>query len=179
MVGVHLNSGKTLIGEAAAIAALASGKRAFYTTPLKALSNQKLREFSSKFGSDQVGLITGDGNYKSDANIVVMTAEIFRNMLYTDAKRAEQGRGEHDGPGDENRLNSVEYVILDEVHYLNDPYRGTTWEEIIIYCPSHIKVICLSATVANSQQLSDWISEVSEIDKAYRRLMIAPLLSPP
>ena len=142
-------SGKTLIGEYAIHRALARGNRVFYTTPLKALSNQKLRDFRDMFGSEQVGLLTGDVSINRDAPILVMTTEIFRNMLYG-TPIGEVGTS----------LVNVEAVVLDECHYMNDRQRGTVWEESIIYCPSEIQLVALSATVANSDQLTDWIHQV-------------------
>ncbi len=142
-------SGKTLIGEYAIYRALAHGKRVFYTTPLKALSNQKLRDFRERFGAEQVGLLTGDVSIHRDAPILVMTTEIFRNMLYG-TPIGQVGTS----------LVDVEAVVLDECHYMNDRQRGTVWEESIIYCPPGIQLVALSATIANSDQLTDWISEV-------------------
>ncbi|MEH1827836.1 MAG: RNA helicase [Nostoc sp.] len=142
-------SGKTLVGEYAIYRALARGKRVFYTTPLKALSNQKLRDFREKFGFDQVGLLTGDASIHRDAPILVMTTEIFRNMLYG-TPIGQVGIS----------LVDVEAVILDECHYMNDRQRGTVWEESIIYCPREVQLAALSATVANSDQLTDWLNRV-------------------
>jgi superfamily II RNA helicase len=142
-------SGKTLIGEYAIHRALRQNGRVFYTTPLKALSNQKYRDFRAEFGDDNVGLLTGDISINRDAPIVVMTTEIFRNMLYG-TRIGEVGTS----------MIGVEAVVLDECHYMNDKQRGTVWEESIIYCPPHIQLVALSATVANSQQLTDWISAV-------------------
>ncbi|MBD2198263.1 MULTISPECIES: DEAD/DEAH box helicase [Calothrix] len=142
-------SGKTLVGEYAIYRALARGKRVFYTTPLKALSNQKLRDFREKFGFEQVGLLTGDASINRDAPILVMTTEIFRNMLY----------GTPIGQVGISLVN-VEAVVLDECHYMNDRQRGTVWEESIIYCPREVQLVALSATVANSDQLTDWLNRV-------------------
>ena len=142
-------SGKTLIGEYAIHAALAGGRRVFYTTPLKALSNQKLRDFRQQFGDENVGLLTGDTSVNRDAPILVMTTEIFRNMLYG-TPIGEVGTS----------LTDVEVVVLDECHYMNDRQRGTVWEESIVYCPAGVQLVALSATVANSQQLTDWIHKV-------------------
>jgi superfamily II RNA helicase len=139
-------SGKTLIGEYAIWRALEQGKRVFYTTPLKALSNQKLRDFRSQFGAERVGLVTGDLCINRDAPVLVMTTEIFRNILYGTLT---------DQP--ETVLHNVEAVVLDECHYMNDRQRGTVWEESIIYCPAQIQLIALSATIANATQLTDWI----------------------
>ncbi len=142
-------SGKTLVGEYAIHRALAMGKRVFYTTPLKALSNQKLRDFQETFGEENVGLLTGDSSVNRDAPVVVMTTEIFRNMLYG-TTIGEVGTS----------LRDVQAVVLDECHYMNDRQRGTVWEESVIYCPPEIQLVGLSATVANGGQLTDWISEV-------------------
>ncbi|WP_026735256.1 DEAD/DEAH box helicase [Fischerella sp. PCC 9605] len=142
-------SGKTLVGEYAIYRALARGKRVFYTTPLKALSNQKLRDFREQFGFDFVGLLTGDASINRDAPIVVMTTEIFRNMLYG-TPIGQVGIS----------LTDVEAVVLDECHYMNDRQRGTVWEESIIYCPREVQLVALSATVANSEQLTDWLNQV-------------------
>lgn len=142
-------SGKTLVGEYAIYRALARGKRVFYTTPLKALSNQKLRDFREKFGFDAVGLLTGDASINRDAPILVMTTEIFRNMLYG-TPIGQVGIS----------LVDVEAVVLDECHYMNDRQRGTVWEESIIYCPREVQLVALSATVANSDQLTDWLNRV-------------------
>ena len=142
-------AGKTCIAEHAIHKALETGKRIFYTTPLKALSNQKYSDFARKYGAENVGLLTGDSSINRDGKIVVMTTEVFRNMLY----------GTNFGSVTDN-LRDVKYVVLDEVHYMNDEQRGTVWEESIIYCPPDIQIIALSATVANSQALTDWINTV-------------------
>ena len=142
-------SGKTLIGEYAIYRALYQAKRVFYTTPLKALSNQKLRDFREQFGEDKVGLLTGDISVNREAPILVMTTEIFRNMLYG-TPIGEVGTS----------MQGVESVVLDECHYMNDRQRGTVWEESIIYCPPEVQLLALSATVANSDQLTDWIHKV-------------------
>lgn len=142
-------AGKTVIAEHAIHRAIENGHRVFYTTPLKALSNQKYGDFSSKYGINNVGLLTGDTSINRDAQIVVMTTEVFRNMLY----------GTNFGSVTDNMKN-VKYVILDEVHYMNDEQRGTVWEESIIYCPTNIQIVALSATVANAAELTDWINTV-------------------
>jgi superfamily II RNA helicase len=140
-------SGKTVIAEFAANKAINDGKKLFYTTPLKALSNQKYFDFKAQFGDQNVGLLTGDLSFNRDARIVVMTTEVFRNMLY--------GVRE-----DSSLLANVGYVVLDECHFMNDADRGTVWEESIIYCPLTTQIIALSATVANAQELTDWIHHV-------------------
>ena len=142
-------AGKTVIAQHAIHRALEEGKRVFYTTPLKALSNQKFYDFGEKYGSDKVGLLTGDTSINRNGQIVVMTTEVFRNMLY----------GTNFGAVADN-MKDVKYVVLDEVHYMNDEQRGTVWEESIIYCPTNVQIIALSATVANSQELTDWINTV-------------------
>ena len=141
-------SGKTLLGEFAIFRALSHQSRVFYTTPLKALSNQKFRDFSIQFGRNNVGLLTGDVSINREAPVLVMTTEIFRNMLY----------GEFDDS--EDPLLNLESVVLDECHYMNDPQRGTVWEETIIHCPSRTQIIALSATISNSDQLRNWINIV-------------------
>lgn len=152
-------SGKTLIGEYAIRRALAANEahpdqsapshRVFYTTPLKALSNQKLRDFREQFGEENVGLLTGDISINRDAPILVMTTEIFRNMLYG-TPIGQVGTS----------VEGVDVVVLDECHYMNDSQRGTVWEESIIYCPPNIQLVALSATIDNSGQLTDWIADV-------------------
>ncbi|MBY0552787.1 MAG: DEAD/DEAH box helicase [Candidatus Obscuribacterales bacterium] len=141
-------SGKTVIAEYAVEMALEQNRRCYYTTPLKALSNQKFSDFKKKYGDDKVGLLTGDISINRDAPVVVMTTEVFRNMLY----------GTHLGAVDKN-LAQVSHVVLDECHYMNDAERGTVWEESIIYCPPGIQLVALSATVANAQELTDWIDQ--------------------
>ena len=149
VVSAPTGSGKTLVGEYAIHRALAHGRKVFYTTPLKALSNQKLRDFREQFGADKVGLLTGDLSLNREAQVVVMTTEIFRNMLYAEIDRP-----------DNDPLEGVEAVVLDECHYMNDSQRGTVWEESIIHCPPAIQLVALSATVANAGQLTDWIERV-------------------
>ncbi|MBR1618192.1 DEAD/DEAH box helicase, partial [bacterium] len=158
-------AGKTCIAQSAINFALKEGKRIFYTTPLKALSNQKYYDFSKLYGEDKTGLLTGDTSINRDAQIVVMTTEVFRNMLY----------GTTFGSIKDN-LKDVKYVVLDEVHYMNDESRGTVWEESIIYCPVNIQIIALSATVKNSKQLTDWINTVhSKTELVYTDFRPVPL----
>lgn len=142
-------AGKTVIAQHAINNALKQGCRIFYTTPLKALSNQKFYDFCEQYGADKVGLLTGDTSINRGAQIVIMTTEVFRNMLY----------GTNFGAVADN-LKDVRYVVLDEVHYMNDEQRGTVWEESIIYCPTNIQIIALSATVANCDELTNWINTV-------------------
>ncbi|KAI3824944.1 hypothetical protein L1987_06417 [Smallanthus sonchifolius] len=150
VVSAPTSAGKTLIAEAAAVATVARGKRLFYTTPLKALSNQKFREFCDAFGEDNVGLLTGDSAINRDALVLIMTTEILRNMLYQSVGIMSSESG----------LFNVDVIVLDEVHYLSDISRGTVWEEIVIYCPKEVQLICLSATVANPDELSGWINQI-------------------
>jgi superfamily II RNA helicase len=141
-------SGKTVIAEYAVELAIRGGSRCFYTTPLKALSNQKLHDLQKKYGEHRVGLLTGDTSINRDAPVVVMTTEVFRNMLYGTAM------------GDVSKsLHNVAFVILDECHYMNDAERGTVWEESIIYSPPEIQLVALSATVANAAELTEWIDQ--------------------
>ncbi len=154
-------SGKTVVAEHAIDLALKRNLRCFYTTPLKALSNQKYADFKEKFGHDKVGLLTGDISIDSQAPILVMTTEVYRNMLYSTLNDSSLGG-----------LGSVNFVILDECHYMNDAQRGTVWEESIIYSPKHIKLIALSATIANSEDLNNWLSAVhgpSKLILSYHR----------
>jgi ATP-dependent RNA helicase HelY len=144
LVCAPTGSGKTVVADYAVSRALASRTRAFYTTPLKALSNQKLGELASAYGTANVGLLTGDVSHRPDAPVVVMTTEVLRNMLFSD-------------PGG---LSDLGLVVLDEVHYLQDPYRGSVWEEVLILCPRNIVFVCLSATVSNASELAAWMSEI-------------------
>lgn len=141
-------AGKTAIAEYAVAMAIKDNKRCYYTTPLKALSNQKFHDFQLAYGAENVGLLTGDTSINRDAPIVVMTTEVFRNMLY----------GTIFGEVKQN-LRNVAYVVLDECHYMNDAERGTVWEESIIYAPRGLQLIALSATIANAQELTNWIDE--------------------
>jgi superfamily II RNA helicase len=139
-------SGKTLIGELAIYCSIMKQQQLIYTTPLKALSNQKFHEFSRRFGSDRVGLCTGDVVVNSQAPIVVMTTEVFRNQLYSSGDRYSTG------------FENVFTVVLDEFHFMNDPERGTVWEESIISCPSTLNVLALSATIGNAPELCAWMT---------------------
>ncbi len=143
VVTAPTGAGKTLIAEAAIHLALARGERAFYTAPIKALSNQKYSDLSQAYGSSRVGLLTGDNVINGDAEIVVMTTEVLRNMIYADS----------------NRLEKVGIVVLDEVHYLQDRSRGAVWEEVIIHCPQNVQLVCLSATVSNNEEFAAWVRE--------------------
>ncbi|NDD29488.1 MAG: DEAD/DEAH box helicase, partial [Proteobacteria bacterium] len=142
-------AGKTVVAEYATHRALAHGHRCFYTTPLKALSNQKFFDFRDRLGSDQVGLLTGDVSVQRDASLVVMTTEVYRNMLY----------GTTLGEVTRN-LRDVRYVVLDECHFMNDVERGTVWEESVIYSPPPVQLVALSATIANAEELRDWMTAV-------------------
>jgi ATP-dependent RNA helicase HelY len=140
MVAAPTGSGKTVVAEFGIYDAFRRASRVIYTAPIKALSNQKFRDLRTIYGND-VGLLTGDVSENRDARIIVMTTEILRNMLLQ-------------SPWE---LDDVETVIFDEIHYLADPERGTTWEESIILCPDHIQLICLSATVTNATEIAGWI----------------------
>lgn len=149
VVSAPTGSGKTAIAEFVIEEALKGKERVFYTTPLKALSNQKFHDFQKKFGMNNVGILTGDVAVNREAQILVMTTEIYRNMLY----------GTVLGTIDEN-LKKLRYLVLDECHYMNDPERGTVWEESIIYSPPNIQILALSATISNAKELTDWITKV-------------------
>lgn len=140
IVTAPTGAGKTLVAEAAVDLFLRAGRRSFYTTPLKALSNQKFRDFVARYGPERVGLLTGDNTINGDAPVVVMTTEVLRNMIYAGTD-----------------LGQVSVVVLDEVHYLQDRFRGAVWEEVIIHAPAHIQMIALSASVANAGEFTDWI----------------------
>jgi ATP-dependent RNA helicase HelY len=142
LVAAPTGSGKTVVAEFAVERALEQGRKAFYTTPLKALSNQKYGDFVARYGAARVGLLTGDNSINGEAPIVVMTTEILRNMLY------ERSR----------TLDDLDVVVVDEVHYLQDPYRGAVWEEILIHLPPSVSVVCLSATVSNAEEFGEWLT---------------------
>jgi ATP-dependent RNA helicase HelY len=141
LVAAPTGSGKTVVAEFAVERALDGGRKAFYTTPLKALSNQKFGDFVARYGASKVGLLTGDNSINSEAPIVVMTTEVLRNMIYERS----------------STLDGLGCVVMDEVHYLQDPYRGAVWEEILIHLPLTVPVVCLSATISNAEQFGEWI----------------------
>lgn len=144
LVAAPTGSGKTLIAEYGIARARSMKRRAFYTTPIKALSNQKFRDLGELYGSHNVGLVTGDNAINSDAPVVVMTTEVLRNMIYASSER----------------LDDLGVVILDEVHYLQDAYRGPVWEEVIIQLDPTVQLVCLSATVSNANEVGEWLSTV-------------------
>ncbi len=144
LVAAPTGAGKTVVGEFAAFYALRQGKKCFYTTPIKALSNQKFAEFVAKFGEDRVGLLTGDTSINGDADILVMTTEVLRNMLYASS----------------STLTNLGAVVMDEVHYLADKFRGAVWEEVLIHLMESVQVISLSATVSNAEEFGQWLGEV-------------------
>ncbi|MGY1616470.1 DEAD/DEAH box helicase [Geodermatophilus sp. SYSU D00691] len=144
LVCAPTGAGKTVVGEFAVHKALAEGRKAFYTTPIKALSNQKYNDLVDRYGEKQVGLLTGDNAINGDAPVVVMTTEVLRNMLYADSPAI-------DGLG---------YVVMDEVHYLADRFRGAVWEEVIIHLPQSVTLVSLSATVSNAEEFADWLVTV-------------------
>ena len=144
VVAAPTGSGKTVVDEYAIARALAEGGKVFYTTPLKALSNQKFGDLVRRHGAGLVGLLTGDNAINGDAPVVVMTTEVLRNMIYAGS----------------STLHGLRYVVLDEVHYLQNAYRGPVWEEVIIHTPPTVDLVCLSATVSNAEELADWIRTV-------------------
>ena len=144
LVAAPTGAGKTVVGEFAAHLALKLGKKCFYTTPIKALSNQKYSEFVAMFGEDRVGLLTGDTSINGEADVLVMTTEVLRNMLYAGS----------------NTLTNLGYVVMDEVHYLADKFRGAVWEEVLIHLMESVQVISLSATVSNAEEFGEWLGEV-------------------
>jgi len=144
LVAAPTGSGKTLVGEFAVHLALQQGRKCFYTAPIKALSNQKFNDLVDRYGADQVGLLTGDNSINGEAPIVVMTTEVLRNMLYAGSRTLE-GLG---------------FVVMDEVHYLADRFRGAVWEEVIIHLPESVALVSLSATVSNAEEFGDWLATV-------------------
>ena len=144
LVAAPTGAGKTVVGEFAVHLALAQGRKAFYTTPIKALSNQKYNDLVRRHGAADVGLLTGDTTVNGEAPVVVMTTEVLRNMLYA-------GSSTLDGLG---------YVVMDEVHYLADRFRGPVWEEVIIHLPDDVQLVSLSATVSNAEEFGDWLTMV-------------------
>lgn len=143
LVAAPTGAGKTVVGEFATHLAVRRGHRAFYTTPIKALSNQKFVDLQTRFGESNVGLLTGDTSVNPGAPVVVMTTEVLRNMIYAGAD-----------------LSDLTHVVLDEVHYLADRFRGPVWEEVIIHLPAHVSVVALSATVSNAEEFGAWMREV-------------------
>ena len=144
LVAAPTGAGKTIVGEFAIHLAIEKNQKVFYTTPIKALSNQKFAELVARYGPDRVGLLTGDTNTNSDAQIVVMTTEVLRNMIYANS----------------NSLIELGFVVMDEVHYLADRFRGAVWEEVILHLPKDVKLVSLSATVSNAEEFGAWLEEV-------------------
>jgi ATP-dependent RNA helicase HelY len=144
LVCAPTGAGKTIVGEFAVHLALASGGKCFYTTPIKALSNQKHHDFVARYGKEQIGLLTGDLSVNADAPVVVMTTEVLRNMLYADS----------------SALRGLSYVVMDEVHFLADRMRGAVWEEVILHLPADVRLVSLSATVSNAEEFGGWIQTV-------------------
>ncbi|MCW1248770.1 DEAD/DEAH box helicase [Acaricomes phytoseiuli] len=144
LVAAPTGAGKTIVGEFAVFLALKRGCKAFYTTPIKALSNQKYAELAARYGAERVGLLTGDTSVNPEAQIVVMTTEVLRNMLYADSAS----------------LKDLGYVVMDEVHYLADRFRGAVWEEVIIHLPLRVQLVSLSATVSNAEEFGAWLDTV-------------------
>lgn len=144
LVAAPTGAGKTVIGEFAIHLAIESNQKVFYTTPIKALSNQKFSELVKRYGKERVGLLTGDNNQNSEAQVVVMTTEVLRNMIYANSET----------------LKELGFVVMDEVHYLADRFRGAVWEEVILHLPKDVKVVSLSATVSNAEEFGAWLDEV-------------------
>ncbi|WP_137726036.1 DEAD/DEAH box helicase [Prescottella subtropica] len=144
LVCAPTGAGKTVVGEFAVHLALASGRKCFYTTPIKALSNQKFAELAERYGPESVGLLTGDSSINSDAPVVVMTTEVLRNMLYAQSPA----------------LRGLSHVVMDEVHYLADRFRGAVWEEVILHLPAEVRLVSLSATVSNAEEFGSWMETV-------------------
>jgi ATP-dependent RNA helicase HelY len=144
LLAAPTGSGKTVVGEFAVHLALAEGRKCFYTTPIKALSNQKYADLVRRYSVASVGLLTGDNSINGEAPVVVMTTEVLRNMLYAGSPT----------------LASLGYVVLDEVHYLADRFRGAVWEEVIIHLPESVRLVALSATVSNAEEFGDWLAQV-------------------
>ncbi len=144
LVCAPTGAGKTVVGEFAVHMALASGGKCFYTTPIKALSNQKFADLTERYGRETVGLLTGDQSINPDAPVVVMTTEVLRNMLYASS----------------DALQGLSYVVMDEVHYLADRFRGAVWEEVILHLPPEVRLVSLSATVSNAEEFGAWMETV-------------------
>ena len=144
LLAAPTGAGKTVVGEFAVFMALATGRKAFYTTPIKALSNQKYADLVRRHGVDKVGLLTGDSSINGEAPVVVMTTEVLRNMMYAGSAT----------------LRGLGFVVMDEVHYLADRLRGAVWEEAIIHLPEDVQVVSLSATVSNAEEFGAWLGEV-------------------
>ncbi|PPF63700.1 RNA helicase [Clavibacter michiganensis] len=145
LVAAPTGAGKTVVAEFALFLAMQQKRaKVFYTAPIKALSNQKFHEFTAEYGAENVGLLTGDTNINASARIVVMTTEVLRNMIYADS----------------DLLTDLAYVVMDEVHYLADRFRGAVWEEVIIHLSSEVRLVSLSATVSNAEEFGDWLQAV-------------------
>src|SRR6059036_1724044 len=144
LVCAPTGAGKTVVGEFGVWLALRAGGKAFYTTPLKALSNQKFGDFVARHGAANVGLLTGDNSVNGEAPVVVMTTEVLRNMLYAGSPT----------------LRGLSYVVMDEVHYLADRFRGAVWEEVILHLPDSVTLVSLSATVSNAEEFGEWLQTV-------------------
>lgn len=144
LVAAPTGAGKTIIGEFAVDLVINSGGKCFYTTPIKALSNQKFTELCAKYGESKIGLLTGDTSINSEAQIVIMTTEVLRNMIYSNSKT----------------IDDLKYVVMDEVHYLADKFRGAVWEEILIHLSDAVQIISLSATVSNAEEFGEWLQTV-------------------
>ncbi len=144
LVCAPTGAGKTVVGEFAVHLALAAGRKCFYTTPIKALSNQKHSDLVRRYGPERIGLLTGDQSINGDAPVVVMTTEVLRNMLYAGS----------------DALQGLSHVVMDEVHFLADRMRGAVWEEVILHLPDEVRLVSLSATVSNAEEFGGWMQTV-------------------
>ncbi|PZS39706.1 MAG: RNA helicase, partial [Pseudonocardiales bacterium] len=144
LVCAPTGAGKTVVGEFAVHLALAQGGKCFYTTPIKALSNQKYADLAARHGAGTVGLLTGDTSINGGASVVVMTTEVLRNMIYARS----------------STLQGLAYVVMDEIHYLADRFRGAVWEEVILNLPDSVRLVGLSATVSNAEEFGEWLVDV-------------------
>ena len=161
LVSAPTGVGKTLIADYLIDQAIAKGDRIIYTAPIKALSNQKFKEFKALYGPERVGIVTGDVVINAEAEITLMTTEIFRNILHQDKQRLE----------------GISHIIFDEIHYLSDEERGTVWEESIIFMPSGMRLLGLSATIPNALELAGWIKEIKghEVKVIFKKDRVVPL----
>jgi len=144
VVSAATGTGKTLIADYVIDKYLKAHRKIIYTAPIKALSNQKFKDFKQDYGSENIGIMTGDTVINPRAPILIMTTEIYRNMLLVR----------------DPLVSEIEYVVFDEIHYMSDPERGTVWEEAIIFSPPHIRFLCLSATIPNAEEFASWIQAI-------------------
>lgn len=148
VVSAATGTGKTLIADYVIDMSMEAGKRVFYTAPIKALTNQKYKDFKASYGEEKVGIMTGDVVINPTAPVVVMTTEIYRNMLMVN----------------DPMLQDLSYIVFDEIHFINDIERGVVWEESLIFSGEHVRFLCLSATIPNARQFADWIASIKDHD---------------